>query len=160
MKHPSETGIKVRDIREDRALSKIYRWELMLQRQSVNPEVDVELLVGFLNSTESDSVKVRLGALFTGMRGQIRRRLLDYYIEADFRVDTLEFAGLNEASEFREVMLTSEALRLMLSITLGALRGMLALRTAGTLLADYPLPIYNLDELTEKLVVSSATFET
>lgn len=159
MKRSAEIGIKVCDIHEDRSLSKIYRWEMMLMHQSVKPEIDVDLLVSFVTPENSDVVRLRIGALFTGLRGQIRRRLMDYYIDADFKVDTLEYADIRKADEFQDIMFSSESLRLMLSITLGALRGMVALRTAGTLLADYPLPIYDLDVLTEKLVVSSATFE-
>lgn len=39
----------------------------------------------------------------------------------------------------------------MLSVSVGALRGMLALRTANTFLANFPLPLLDLTEIMDHM---------
>lgn len=89
---------------------------------------------------------VILGAHYRSLRSQIVRNLMDYYIEASFDIDG--FDDIIEESD-GEIMLPQSFMSLMFCIGIGALRGMVALRTADTFLTHYPLPILRLDDLME-----------
>ncbi len=147
MKH-DEIDIRLLELREDKQHTRLYRWELV--RYDGAP-VDVELSTDFKANTGKGTVTVRLGAHYTTMRTQMRRRLLDYVMEAEYGVTDAD--GLIDVAD-NEVLVTTDFLRLMLSIALGAMRGMIALRTEGTFLSKYPLPIYNLGTLLDNIVNS------
>lgn len=111
-------------------------------------DVDVELTTHFRNIAGTHRVLLRLGAHYTVVRSQIRRRLLDYVVDAEF--DLGDTRGMIAATDV-DIVVTTDVLRLMFSITLGAIRGMIALRTADTFLSDYPLPVYDISVLIANL---------
>lgn len=145
-----ELDIRLVELRENKQLTQMHRWEFV--RYEGTP-VDVEISTGFRKSRSKKLVVLELGAHYTTVRGQIRRRMLDYVIDAEFEINDMN--GVIE-SDREELVLTTDVLRLMLSIAIGALRGMIALRTSGTFLVHYPLPVYDLDKLVENIVAAGA----
>lgn len=140
-----DIDIKLLQISEVKPFTHVNRWEMMLFRGG---DVDVELSTEFRRNEPKRTVTLRLGAHYNTLRSQIRRRLLDYVIDAEFSVSALD--DVVDMAD-HELLITPELLRMMLSITIGAIRGMIALRTSGSALAPYPLPIYNLDSLIGKI---------
>ncbi|MCM1293491.1 MAG: hypothetical protein NC111_07240 [Bacteroides sp.] len=147
--HPSDyvTQLEMRlaELREVKNLSHFYRWEIMRYEGG---EVDIELSTLLTKDERRRAVTLRLGVHYSTLRRQIRRRLLDYYIDADFEIRNVD--GVIEMSR-SEIVLTPELLRLMLSISIGAIRGMLAMRTANSFLANFPLPVYDLEHLISRM---------
>lgn len=137
----NEVDIRLIGMREMRSLTRFHRWEFMRANGS---DVDVELSTKFDKDHRGHAVRMQLGAHYSALRGQIRRRLLDYVIETEFEI--VDSEGVIEESR-TELVLTPDLLRLMLSVSIGAIRGMIALRTAHTFLAHFPLPVYDLDSL-------------
>ena len=145
--------IRLLELREAKSDSVLHRWEVV--RYNGSP-VDVELSNDVTYERATHTVTLHLGVHYTTLRSQIRRRLLDYAIEARFQLIS---DGALEIDD-DEVVISTELLRLMLSIGIGALRGMISLRTAGTFLVHYPLPIYNMDRLIQNIVMAGDPIES
>lgn len=145
-----ELDIRLVELRENKQLTQMHRWEFMRYSGTA---VDVELSTNFRKDGPKRLVVLELGAHYSTMRGQIRRRLLDYVVDAEFEINDID--GVIDADR-EELVLTTDLLRLMLSIAIGAIRGMIALRTSGTFLVHYPLPVYNLDEMVDNIVAAGA----
>lgn len=145
--------IRLLELRESKPDSVLHRWEVV--RYNGSP-VDVELSTDVTYERATHTVTLHLGVHYTTLRSQIRRRLLDYAIEARFQLIS---DGALEIDD-DEVVISTELLRLMLSIGIGALRGMISLRTAGTFLVHYPLPIYNMDRLIHNIVMAGDPIES
>ncbi|MCM1111035.1 MAG: hypothetical protein NC336_07505 [Clostridium sp.] len=126
--------------------SELHRWELL--RYS-GGEVHVGLDLK-LQRRSRDIVALTVAAHYTTVRSLVRRPLLDLAVESLFTVD-----GLSEVADFSggEAVLPAGLLSAMLSVAIGGLRGMIALRTADTFLANYPLPIYDLRTLLPHLTL-------
>lgn len=143
-----ELDIRLVSLRESKENTKLHRWEFMRYEGGT---VDVELSTGFRINRRHHTVTLILGAHYTTLRSQIVRRLLDYVVEAEFEVSDLESVIEEESGE---VLLTTDMLAMMLSVGVGAMRGMIALRTANTFLVHYPLPVYNVGMLIDNIVAA------
>ncbi len=111
-------------------------------------EIGVALRLRVEPDVRSSLVRLKLGVCYSCVHGYLRRTLLDYHIEADFEIDRLqEHVEMSGA----DAVLSTRLMTMMLSVTIGSLRGMLAIRTARTWLADYPLPVINISELISRL---------
>lgn len=144
-----ELDIKLLRLDEDHSRTHIHRWEIM--RYEGTP-VDVNLFSDFSYRAEKHIVRLMLAARYTTLRGQICRRLLDYGITADF-----ELMGPDAEIDKEEIVVNAELVRMMIAVGLGALRGMLAIRTSNTFLSHYPLPVYNVDQLMQPIINASKT---
>lgn len=115
--------------------------------------------VGLAARVTSDAdrslLKLRLAASYSWERGMLRRRLLDYEVDAVFEVDDFERHFGRGPRSPEVVDMPPSVLRLMLTVAVGALRGMIALRTAGTPLGSRPLPLVNVSELLGRLIYGS-----
>lgn len=136
-----QLDMRLIDLHEVKSKTRMYRWEFLRYDGS---DVDVEISTRVNRDPRRGTILLRLGAHYTTLRGMIRRRLLDYVIDAEYEINDVR--GVIESST-TEFVFTPELMRLMLSISIGAMRGMIALRTQNTFLQHYPLPVYNLDEL-------------
>ena len=145
--------IRLLELRESKTDSILHRWEVF--RYNGSP-VDVELSTDVTYERATHTVTLHLGVHYTTLRSQIRRRLLDYAIEAEFLLISEDSLEIDDD----EVVISTELLRLMLSIGLGAMRGMISLRTAGTFLVHYPLPIYNMDKLIHNIEMAGEPTES
>lgn len=124
----------------------MHRWEILRYTGST---VDVELSTDFHLDQKRRTVTLQLGVHYSALRTQMIRRLLDYVIDVEFEVSSLD--GVVH-SEDNEVLITEDMLRLILGLGIGAIRGMVALRTADTFLIQYPLPIYDMNTLIANIV--------
>lgn len=140
----TELDIRLLRIREDKTRTHFYHWEMM--RYSATP-VDVNLTSGYSYMAGQHVVRLTLSARYTTMRDMMTHRLMDYTVAADF-----ELLGSCAEADTEEIIVSADIVKMMLGIAIGAMRGMIALRTAHTFLSNYPLPIYNLDELIEPVI--------
>lgn len=146
-----ELDIRLLNIEEDRDRTHFYRWEMM--RFEGTP-VDVKLMSDFAHHTGSHIIHLSLTARYTTFRSQMCRHLLDYTVGADF-----ELRGPDATLTKNEIIVDAHVIKLMFSVALGALRGMLALRTSNSFLANYPLPVYNVDTLMEPIINDAKTID-
>lgn len=146
-----ELNLRLVSIKEDAESTRMYLWEVLRYEGS---SVDVELSTEFGRNPERGTVTLEIVARYTALRGQIVRRLLDYGAIGEFEV---KYDDGSDMDPNDEVVLTSDAVRLMLSITLGALRGMVAVKASNTFLSRYPLPIYDMNELLDNVMSAGDT---
>lgn len=141
-----ELEIRLTGLRQVKEQTRLYRWDLM---KFQGEKVDVALSTDFEQDNAARTVTVRITARYTALRGQIRRRLLDYTAEATFAISRID--GLIDVAD-DEMLVSIDLLRLMLGISVGSLRGMIAAFTEGTALEPYPLPLYDLHALVANIV--------
>lgn len=129
--------IRITGAHEIRSATRMSRWEMI--RHEPSP-VDVTLKARFALRGK-DRLVFQLEARYTGVRALVRRELLNYAFETVF-----DIAGLETLVELDgdEVLLPRDLLVTVLNISIGAMRGAIAVRTAGTFLANYPLPLFDL----------------
>ncbi len=140
----AELNIKLLRIEEDKSRTHFYRWEMV--RYSATP-VDVNLTSQFSYRASHQVVRLTLGAHYTTMRDMMCHRLMDYTVAADF-----ELLGPEAEADAEELVVSVDLVKMMLGVAIGAMRGMISLRTSHTFLSNYPLPIYNLDSLMEPVL--------
>lgn len=140
----AELDIKLLQIREDRDRTHFYRWEMM--RYCATP-IEVNLSTGFSYRAGRHVVRLMLSARYTTIRAQMSHRLMDYTVIADF-----ELLGPDSEADADEIIVSADLVKMMLGVVIGAMRGMIALRTAHTFLSHYPLPIYNLETLMKPII--------
>lgn len=135
--------ITISRISENSKLTTIHRWEIARYKGS---KIETKLTAAF--DMHGDKINLRLGATYWAIRGIIARPLLRYVIDVEFNVDDADHQVMVTENA---VYIPPELLGVMLSLGIGALRGMLALRTANTFLANYPLPVMSTAELLQNL---------
>lgn len=111
-------------------------------------KVNVALSASFNMCRESSEAIITVGVHYTTLRSQVIRKLMDYAVRARFEISDIK--GLVDI-EYGDILLPPGLLHLMLSVSVGALRGMLALRTANTFLANFPLPLLDLTEIMDHM---------
>lgn len=147
----NEADIRIVLVRELGPNNRISRTELMRYRSGM--PITVSLSTRFVIPPDADNrVCVVMTAVYHVVRGLIRRSLLNYSVEVVFEV-----GDINEVLEFTgdRISLPLPLLKVMLSTTVGTLRGMLASRTSRTVLHNHPLPILNVSELVSSLAYGS-----
>ena len=145
MKHSDEFDIRLIDISEVKRASVIHHWEMMRYEGG---KVNVALSASFNMCRESSEAIITVGVHYTTLRSQVIRKLMDYAVRARFEISDIK--GLVDI-EYGDILLPPGLLHLMLSVSVGALRGMLALRTANTFLANFPLPLLDLTEIMDHM---------
>lgn len=141
MTHLDELDIQLIGISELKRSCAVHHWKLMRYEGG---KVNVGLSTRFDMSRESAIATVVVGVHYTTLRSQVVRKLMDYTIKARFEVS--ELSGMVDI-EYGDILIPPGLLHLMLSVSIGALRGMVALRTANTFLANFPLPLMDLSEV-------------
>lgn len=109
--------------------------------------------VGMDVALNPDLTHNRLG-LTTGVRyhsepGEVRKELLNYRISSVFEVVDLESYIISRENEM--IVIRPELVTMLLGIAVGAIRGMLVLKTAGTFFDNFPLPVISIKPLLETL---------
>ncbi|MCD8394258.1 MAG: hypothetical protein LUC85_05415 [Bacteroidales bacterium] len=120
---------------------KMSMWEVI--RYEGGP-IGINLYSRFLGASGDGAMRWRLGVVYSTVRGQIERHLLCHEIELGLEGD---FPIVDDGLELPVEVATS-----ILSVGIGALRGMIVDRTARTFLARHPLPLFNLTELVDTLI--------
>lgn len=145
-----EFDINITSISENNALSRIHRWEIARYNGA---RVETRLTAAF-DTAGHDRVRLRLGANYIALRGIIARPLLEYVADFEFIVENASHSVMVTENA---VYIPPKMLATMLSIGIGALRGMLAVRTRGTFLARHPLPMLSIGDLLQNLQGASAS---
>lgn len=140
-----EYNIRIANVSEVPSGISLSRWEI---RRYAGGEITVGLTSRFTGHADRRVVTLVIGASYTCMRHMMRHRLLDYTIAVDFELDRFDEILIEEGG----MSVPPRLMALMYSVAIGALRGMLAMRTAGTFLSDYPLPLINVSALVSEHV--------
>ena len=110
--------------------------------------IHVGLCIGLSPDLERDRLELNLGIHYHVFDDCIETELLHYGAAFLFDIERLPFY-LELHRE--KIAVDPELLSLLLSIAVGSIRGMLALRTSHTLLNDYPLPVVNITTMMASL---------
>lgn len=143
---PARFSLRVAHIDELPSLSAFHRWSIL---RAKDEPVGVSLSTRYIIDPNHDNIlKLRLVARYHTLRSQIIRPLIDYAIEVSFEVEDLASMASEKDGE---LLLATGLLSLTLSVGIGALRGMIALGVRNTFLARYPLPVFSIAELLNKI---------
>ena len=141
----SETSISLLTIRELPEASVINRKALRLL--GPNP-VSVDLNFRVIPDLEQSTVSVIVTCSYTSIIEYIRTRLLVCPVLATFEVENLkEHVSISGS----DAILGSRLMMIVLGVAIGSLRGIIAVRSAGTRLEKYPLPLVDLSMLMHRL---------
>lgn len=146
--------IRLTKVREVTSLTRLYRWEI-LRMASASSQVKVGLKAKVDLLPGDGAVRLLLTAYYTRVRGMVRRPLLDFAVETDFEVDDFDRHFSDAVNGERIIDLPPSVLTLMLSVGIGAMRGMIAQRTKGTPLEATPLPLINISSLVSRLIYAA-----
>lgn len=107
-------------------------------------DVQVNISLNIVPDFENDFLELIMGVTYQDYPDKKPHKLLEYRISVLYKIADLErqvtvVDGL--------VSVKSELLSIMSGVAVGSLRGMLALRSVGTIFENYPLPIINITEL-------------
>ncbi len=112
-----------------------------------------EVHVGLQTTLEADFgrnvLAIVVGTVYTDRGHFLQTRLLRHVVRAEFAVGDINDTVISSADG--RVQLPHHLLTMMLGTAIGAQRGMLAVRLAGTPLASQPLPLLNVASLAESL---------
>ena len=117
-------------------------------RRLTREAISVDMNVKVVPDIERSLLSVLVSCSYRAVIGLIRERLLVCTAVATFEVEGL--ASLIEENG-QEKILPTPLMMNMLGIAVGALRGIVAVRTADTPLRRRPLPIIDLDTLRRRL---------
>lgn len=140
-----EVNIRLSELQEIEQLSSISRRNI---RHYDGSPVRVSLNVRIEPDEREKTVTMVVGVSYLTVHRLMQERLLQYTVGAVFEFDNCD-GHVSVGGD--SCMLNTHTAVMMLGVTIGSLRGMLALRTAGTFLKRYPLPIINISELVSRL---------
>lgn len=146
----SDLDIRIVRINEVSRDTSFNRWEIH-RLATHDAEIKVDLSARLEQVTPDEQILLHLEVIYTYMRGMVRRPLLRYAVESVYEIPGIdEFISFNSTRE--KVDIPPSLMSLMLGTSIGAMRGMLAVRTAGTPLESRPLPLINLTALVSRLI--------
>ena len=100
-----------------------------------------------------DYFKLITGVRYIRRRNFIGQELLFYRIAVVYKIEKLgDFVKLENS----QVIVDTRLLALLLSISIGSMRGMLALRTQNTVFKNYPLPLINVSEILTSMNITDS----
>lgn len=143
-----EFDIRISAIRELTSENKFHRWGIL--RYNGYP-VKVSMSASILPDVTQNLLTLTLGVRYVSSKDEGGKELLRYNVLIDFEIENLgERIQITE----KAVKVPSHLLTLIISVGVGALRGMLAQRTAGTAFDKYPLPLMNISEIVSTIMYS------
>lgn len=145
----NEVNIRLSELQEIECLSTISHRNI---RHYDGSPVRVALNVRIEPDERDRTVTMVVGVSYITTYRLMQERLLQYTVAAVFEFDDCE-GHVSVGGD--SCMINTSTMVMMLGVTIGSLRGMLALRTAGTFLRNYPLPIINISELVSRLAYGS-----
>lgn len=142
----SEIDIRIARISEVAGKNHLHRWEML--RYGNNPEdIIIDMKARVEGDSASESLTLRLEVMYSYMRSMVRRPLLDYAVDVVFEIPSIGFSSGRD-----RVDIPPSLMAMMLNVAIGALRGMIAQKTAGTPIEDRPLPLVNVSQLVSRLI--------
>ncbi len=143
----TDVSISLKSVREIRGASVVNR------RAALRAAVQVDMAVRVVPDIERSTVSLLVTASYIYAGPLRRERLMTCSALAAFEIENLmQHVEING----EDVVVASRVMMTMLGIAVGALRGIIAVRTAGTTLANRPLPIIDLTALMYRLHYGSA----
>ncbi len=124
-----------------------------LRRLNPMSQVNVDMKVKVLPDLALGRISIVVTCSYTAEVYLIRTHLAVCSVVATFDVEDLE--SYIEYPEGGEMRIATPLMSMMLGIAVGALRGMMAVRLAGTPLSKHPMPIINMAALIERLSYTS-----
>ncbi len=142
-----ETAINFRlvSVREVEGATAINR--RAMRRMGRTP-VNVDMNVRVVPDMDHSLVSLVVTCSYVAVLGLIRTRVLSCSIVATFEIDELQS---HVCMQGEDVVVGGKLMMTMLGIAVGALRGVVAVRTAGTPLRFRPLPVIDLTALMYRL---------
>lgn len=119
----------------------------ILRRMGQQP-VTVDMSVKMVSDISRNIISLIVTCSYLTKSAVLRQRLLTCSAIATFEIDNLSAHAVSHGGE---VSVDDELLHTMLSIAVGALRGVVAVRTADTPLRHRPLPVIDLRALMSRL---------
>ncbi|MDE6134351.1 MAG: hypothetical protein K2F79_02110 [Muribaculaceae bacterium] len=117
-------------------------------RRLAGNTVSVDMSVRVVPDLSHSMISLVVSCSYIAIIGLIRTRLLVCSAVATFAVDDIT-AHIHEHDD--RGLIDSDLMSMMLGISVGALRGIVAMRTADTPLRNHPLPIIDLSALMRRL---------
>lgn len=107
-------------------------------------EINVRLSIKPIPELDNHTITLELGLFYYTGNKRNPHPVLDYKIATLFDV-----ANLDELTRIKHewLVISPELLTIMAGVSIGSLRGMLALRTQGSYYENHPLPIINISQL-------------
>lgn len=128
----------------------LYRWELLRIGNSPT-DIDVRVHASLSEDHTDSRVTLHLEVTYSYMRTMIRRPLLQHAVDVEFEIPDISKV-LVPVINGEKIAIPPSLVTMMLGIAVGALRGMIAQRTAGTALEKRPLPLINISSLVSRLI--------
>lgn len=140
----TEYNIRIANVREVSDECRINRWESLRYSSG---DIAVTLSSKFIPDAAAETITLRLTTTYCYLRAMLRHTLLRYCIEMVFDISPNTHATNGNRPADHQVELSPRLMLLLYGPAIGALRGMLALRTANIFLKNYPLPLINISAL-------------
>ena len=141
----TEAEVRLVDIGELEGATAINR---RAARRAVGKSVHLDMSVRLVPEVERNMLSLVVKSSYVYAGEVYRERLMTCSVYANFEVKDLA-AHIKRHGE--NAVVDSQLMMLMLSVAVGALRGVVAVRTKGTLLESRPLPIINISALMYRL---------
>lgn len=139
---PAITILSIHEVPDSTAINRS-----ALRRLGSRP-VTVDINVRVVTNIEKSIVSLVVSCSYLATAPYLRQRILVSSVVANFGIENLAKVVVNKGGEKvipRETMLT------MLGVAVGALRGVVAVRTQETKLRNSPLPLIDLNTLLARL---------
>lgn len=117
-------------------------------RRMGNQTVNVDLNVRVVPNIEKSIVSLVVSCSYLAQIGFLRYRILVSSVVANFGVENLSKIVIPKGDEN---VIPSDIMMTMLGVAVGALRGVVSVRTQGTKLRNSPLPLIDLKTLIYRL---------
>lgn len=111
-------------------------------------QMNVDMNVRVIPNLERSTVSLVVTCSYVAIMGMIRTRILNCTVITTFEIEDL---AAHISLQGEEVVFGGKLMMSMLGIAVGALRGIVSVRTADTPLVKHPLPIIDLSALMYRL---------
>lgn len=122
-------------------------------RRMGSQTVNVDMNVRVVPDVDRSLISLVVSCSYIAVIGYIRTRILVSSVVATFEIENLKQHIVRNGDE---VIVAGQLMMTMLSIAVGALRGVVSVRTQGTKLRNTPLPIIDLTALMYRLHYGAA----
>jgi len=117
------------------------------EASDAHEQLQIGISYGFKPVPESDRFDVNISATYEFNGNEI----MGYQAKVTFVIENLSTFLINNGNQFT---VNPDFIPFLLNTSIGALRGMLALKTASTALHNYPLPIIDMNQLLKSAYIA------
>lgn len=139
---PKVTILSVNEVPDSTAINR------SALRRLGNQTVNVDINVRVVPNIEKSLVSIVVSCSYLAQIGFLRYRVLVSSVVANFGIENLAKVVIPKGDEY---VIPADLMLTMLGVAVGALRGVVAVRTQGTKLRNSPLPLIDLNTLMYRL---------